>query len=152
VKWINNALLCCVWRGRLDYELSGEQEAQQWVVRCETPRFKCENGRGCGARIKTCDETPRTSSIGVVYTQGNSSMWSRGEHTHTTRSRAEKGRGTYCHTHCLKCHTQASLCIWRPEESCQVPGKSVPPDTACRICWTHTHSHTQRKVIDPVVQ
>ncbi len=30
MKWINNALLCCVRRGSLDYELSGEQEAQQW--------------------------------------------------------------------------------------------------------------------------
>lgn len=39
MKWINNALLWRVQRGSFDYELSGEQEEQQWGVRCETPRL-----------------------------------------------------------------------------------------------------------------
>lgn len=80
-------------------------------------------------------------------------MHSEGEHTearntHTRAdTRAAKGQGTHCHTHCLKCHTQASLGVWRAEGSCQVGGRFVPPDTACRICRgesARTPTHSER--------
>lgn len=147
MKWINNALLCCVLRGSLDYELSAEQEAQQWGVRFETPPLQREAEKmeeAFGARIRMSDKMPRgltnmfhshilsrhihTCSI---YTQKKCHMQQGRVHTH---SRAAKGQGTYCHTHCLKCHTQASLGVWRAEGSCQARGRFVPTDTACLIC------------------
>lgn len=58
-------MLCCarVWRGSLDYELSGEQEAQQWGgsphdAALSDTRQRGDGG-GFGARIKTSDKTPR---------------------------------------------------------------------------------------------
>lgn len=45
MKWINNAPLCLVQQCRLDYELSGEQEAQQLGVRCTPPPPYCTGRR-----------------------------------------------------------------------------------------------------------
>lgn len=108
----------------------------------------------CGAHVRMSDKMPRRRSHKYVsVSPGAYTICTRKTHTHT-HSKAAMGQGTYCHTHCLKCHTQASLGVWRAEGSCQVGGRFVPPDTACRICWkgAHTHTHTQRKVRDPVTQ
>lgn len=116
------------------------------------------NGRGFGAHIKMSDNTPHgvtnmfhshilSRHIYTCMHTKNCAVCSWGEYTEThTHSRAAKGQGTHCHTHCLKCHTQASLGVWRAEGSCQVGGRFVPPDTACRICWkqgTRAHTHIQ---------
>lgn len=172
MKWINNALLCCVQRGRLDYELSGEQEAQQWGVRCTPPRFNTRQGRRkmlwC-TYIKMSDKTARRSHKCVplahppeaythtAYTRKeNSSTRSRGEDTEAqthTHARAAKGQGTHCHTHRLKCHTgESGRTAGRGELSSR--GKICP----CRCCLAdplkraRTHGDTQRKVMDPVTQ
>lgn len=119
MKWINNALLCCVQRGRLDYELSGEQEAQQWGVRCTPPRSNTRQGRRkmlwC-TYIKMSDKTARRSHKCVplahppeaythtAYTQKeNSSTRSRGEdteaQTHTLMPGLRRAKGhTVTHT------------------------------------------------------
>lgn len=173
MKWINNALLCCVQRGRLDYELSGEQEAQQWGVRCTPPRSNTRQGRRkmlwctyikmsdktCQAESQMCSTC--TSSRGV-YTHGiyaerkqfhsQPGRGHGGANTHSCQGR-EGPRDTLSHTHRLKCHTgESGRTAGRGELSS--PGKICP----CRCCLSdlrkraRPHGDTQRKVMDPVTQ
>lgn len=90
MKWINNALLCCVLRGSLDYELSAEQEAQQWGVRCETPSLQRKAERmeeAFVAHIRMSDKMPR----------GLTNMF----HLHILSRRAH-----ICSIYTKKCHLQ----------------------------------------------
>lgn len=168
MKWINNAPLCLVQRGRLDYELSGEQEVQQWGVRCTPPPLPPPPPFNTGRRqqemlrrtyIKMSNKMPggvtnalpsfpahnRYAKISLIRTKGEDTV----TQTHTRRW----GRGTHCHTRRLKCHTgESGRMAGRGELSKSGREGSSPQISLVGSAGKRRQAGARPKVIDPVTQ
>lgn len=166
MKWINNAPLCLVQRDRLDYELSGEQEAQQWGVRCTLPpqpppfstRWR-QRERLRRTYIKMSNKMPggvtnalpsfpahnRYAKISLISTKGEDTV----TQTHTRC----RGCGTHCHTRCLKCHTgESGRMAGRGELSKSGLEGSSLQISLVGSAGKRRQAGARPKVIDPVTQ